>query len=31
MTTAQALPQNQWSIHPLVEGCSPMAPVPDLR
>jgi hypothetical protein len=24
----QGLPQNQWVIHPLVDGCEPEAPPP---
>jgi hypothetical protein len=28
---AQALPQNKWSIHPLVDGCSPTDTVPNLQ
>jgi hypothetical protein len=28
---AQALPQNGWSVHPLVDGCSSTAPVPNLQ
>lgn len=27
----QSLPQNQWVIHPLVDGCEPQAPPPPLR
>jgi hypothetical protein len=27
----QALPQNQWSLHPLVDGCTPTPSPPNVQ